>query len=135
MVSLGVRFLGPFLFLLYINDIHLCSNELQFFLFADDTNILYANKDFKSLEQTVNAELNNLHDWLTTNKLTLNTKKSNLVIFRSRQKKIRYLPQISIFDSEKNRRVSWEHKSYIKYLGVLMENLSWKTIWTVLSLK
>ena len=75
MVSLRVRFLGPFLFLLYINDIHLCSNELQFFLFADDTNILYANKDFKSLEQTVNAELNNLHDWLTTNKLTLNTKK------------------------------------------------------------
>ena len=69
------------------------------------------------------------------NKLTLNTKKSNLVIFRSRQKKTRYLPQISIFDSEKNRRVSWEHKSYIKYLGVLIENLSWKTIWTVLSLK
>ena len=69
------------------------------------------------------------------NKLTLNTKKSNLVIFRSRQKKIRYLPQISIFDSEKNRRVSWEHKSYIKYLAVLIENLSWKTIWTVLSLK
>ena len=135
MVSLRVRFLGPFLFLLYINDIHLCSNELQFFVFADDTNILYANKDFKSLEQTVNAELNNLHDWLTTNKLTLNTKKSNLVIFRSRQKKIRYLPQISIFDSEKNRRVSWDHKSYIKYLGVLIENLSWKTIWTVLSLK
>ena len=135
MVSLRVRFLGPFLFLLYINDIHLCSNELQFFLFADDANILYADKDFKSLEQTVNAELNNLHHWLTTNKLTLNTKKSNLVIFRSRQKKIRYLPQISIFDSEKNRRVSWEHKSYIKYLGVLIENLSWKTIWTVLSLK
>ena len=134
-MSLRVRFLGPFLFLLYINDIHLCSNGLQFFLFADDTNILYADKDFKSLEQTVNAELNNLHDWLTTNKLTLNTKKSNLVIFRSRQKKIRYLPQISIFDSEKNRRVSWEHKSYIKYLGVLIENLSWKTIWTVLSLK
>ena len=32
-----------------------------------------------------------------------------------------------IFDSEKNRRISSEHKSYIKYLGVLIdENLSWK---------
>ena len=41
--------------------------------------------------------------------------------------KIRYLPQISIFDNEKNRRVTLEHKSYIKYLGVLIdENLSWK---------
>ena len=59
--------------------------------------------------------------------MTLNTKKSNLVIFRPRQKKIRYLPQISIFDSEKKRRISSEHKSYIKYLGVLIdENLSWK---------
>ena len=119
--------LGPLLLLLYINEIHLCTNKLQFFLFADDTNIPYAENDLKSLEQTVNAELNNLHDWLTTNKLTLNTKKSNLVIFRPKQKKIRYLLQISIFDSEKNRRVSLEHKSYIKYLGVLIdENLSWK---------
>ena len=67
--------LGPLLFLLYINDIHLCSNKLHFFLFTDDANILYADKDLKkSLEQTVNAELKNLHDWLTTNKLTLNTK-------------------------------------------------------------
>ena len=50
-----------------------------------------------------------------------------LLSFRLKQKKIRYLPQISIFDCEKNRRVSLEHKSYIKYLGVLIdENLSWK---------
>ena len=34
--------LGPLLFLLYINDIQYCSNKLQFFLFADDTNALYA---------------------------------------------------------------------------------------------
>ena len=59
--------------------------------------------------------------------MTLNTEKPNLVIFRPKQKKIYYLPQISIFDSEKNRRVSLEHKSYIKYLGLLIdENLSWK---------
>ena len=34
--------LGPLLFLLYINDIQYCSNKLQFLLFADDTNALYA---------------------------------------------------------------------------------------------
>ena len=38
------------LFLLYINDIHLCSNKLHFFLCADDTNILYADRDLKSRE-------------------------------------------------------------------------------------
>ena len=67
----------PLLFLLYINDIHLSSDKLKFYLFADDTNILYADENLKAIEQTVNVELNNLHDWLTTNRLTLNTKKSN----------------------------------------------------------
>ena len=32
--------LGPLLFLLYINDISYSSNQLNFFLFADDTNLL-----------------------------------------------------------------------------------------------
>ena len=37
--------LGPLLFILYINDIYTCSKELNFYLFADDTNILYADKN------------------------------------------------------------------------------------------
>ena len=36
--------LGPLLFLLYITDIYACSKELNFYLFADDTSILYADK-------------------------------------------------------------------------------------------
>ena len=67
--------LGPLLFLLYINDINLSSDKLKFYLFADETNILYADKNLEAVEQTVNAELKNVHDWLTANKLTLNTKK------------------------------------------------------------
>ena len=49
--------LGPLLFLLYINDIYVSSDKLNFYLFADDTNILYANKSLKSLGQIVNQEL------------------------------------------------------------------------------
>ena len=45
---------------------------LKLFLFADDTNAVYADKNLKSLESTVNQELSKLFDWLTANKLTLN---------------------------------------------------------------
>ena len=44
-------------------------------LFADDTNLLYANKNIRLLETIVNTELEKLHTWLTVNKLLLNIKK------------------------------------------------------------
>ena len=73
--------LGPMLFLIYINDIQEYSEKLQFFLFADDTNMLYADNNLKSLDDIVNLELHKLCDWLMANKLTLNIKKTNFVIF------------------------------------------------------
>ena len=89
--------LGPLLFLLYINDIYVSSDKLNFYLFADDTNILYANKNLKSLEQIVNQELCNLYIWLTANNLTLNIKKkTNFVIFCPAQKRLTYQPEIII---------------------------------------
>ena len=119
--------LGPLLFLLYINDIHTCSNTFNFYLFADDTNILYANKNLRSLKATVNSELKKLYLWLASNKLTLNTKKNNFVIFHPYQKSVDYLPQLKIFDTDTNQYVSLEMKNYVKYLGILIDkNLSWK---------
>ena len=46
--------LGPLLFLLYINDIYNASDKLKFYLFADDTKLIYSDKNLKSLETTVN---------------------------------------------------------------------------------
>ena len=82
--------LGPLLFLIYINDISNSSDKLKFYLFADDTNLLYADKNLKSLESTVNAEIFRVYNWLIANKLSLNIKKSNFVIFRPRQKKLNH---------------------------------------------
>ena len=56
--------LGPLLFLIYVNDIYKASNKLEFFLFADDTNLLYANKNLRSLETVMNDELLKIVDWL-----------------------------------------------------------------------
>ena len=43
---------------------------------------MYADTNLKSLEKTVNSELLKVSDLLNVNKLTLNAKKSNYVIFR-----------------------------------------------------
>ena len=78
--------LGPLPFLLYFNDIYNSSDKLSFFLFADDTNLLYADKNLTSLEQTINIKLINVCNWLTANTLSLNVKKSKFVIFCPYQK-------------------------------------------------
>ena len=116
--------LGPLLFLIYINDIYLCSNKLGFYLFADDTNLLYADKD---LETVVNTELKNVCDWLNANILTINVKKSNFVVFRPRQKRSNHKTCIRIPDNNNNGFVLLEETDYVKFLGVLIDkNLTWR---------
>ena len=51
--------------LLAVNDIHRCSNKFWFYLFADNSNILYADKNLKDLETIVNNELQNLYNTVT----------------------------------------------------------------------
>ena len=122
--------LGPLLFLIYINDIYLCSNKLGFYLFADDTNLIYADNDLKNPETVVNNELNNVCHWLNANKLTINAKKSNFVIFslfRPVQKRINYQSCIRIPDNNDNGFALLGCKDYVKLLGVLIDkNLTWR---------
>ena len=84
-------------------------------------------KNLKDLETIVNNEQQNLFNWLTANKLTLNINKSNFVIFYPYQKRLAYQPKFRMFDDEKNKYVRLESKAYRKYLGVLIDQyLSWK---------
>ena len=119
--------LGPLLFVIYINDIYNSSAKLSFYLFADDTSLLYADTNFKSLEKTVNSELLKVSDWLNANKLTLNAKKSNYVIFRPYQRKLNYSVNIEMIDNCTQIPTTLQCEDHVKYLGVLLDsNLSWK---------
>ena len=77
--------LGPLLFLVYINDLCNVSKVLELILFADDANIFYSRTDASYLMEVVNLELKKITCWFYTNKLSINVKKSNFIIFRPRQ--------------------------------------------------
>ena len=78
--------LGPLLFLIYINDLPNCLKCATPRMFADDTSISYAANSMDELQSVVNSELENLHKWLNTNKLSLNIAKTEFMIIGSRQR-------------------------------------------------
>ena len=122
--------------MLYVNDITNCSDKFKFYLSADDSSIMSSNRNLKSLELEVNSELNKLCEWLTAIKLTLNTKKSNYVIFLNYKKKLPYQPTINIYDNDKVSYSTLECKDHVKYLGILIDkNLNWKVHIDLIALK
>ena len=67
---------GPVLFLRYRDDLPNCVMYSQPRMYADDTNITYANNDVEKIERCVNIDLDRIRIWLAANKLTLNTTKT-----------------------------------------------------------
>ena len=113
--------LGPLLFLIYINDLPNISKILNFYLFADDTNIYLDSSSLKDIERTINMELQKLYLWLNVNRLSLNIDKTNFLIFHPYNKNLKQHVTIKI-----NKKAIKE-KEFIKYLGVLVDSsLSWK---------
>lgn len=58
---------------------------LSFILFADDTNLFISCKNSKEL----NREMNHLQVWFEDSQLTLNLKKINYIVFKSRRQKFK----------------------------------------------
>ena len=88
--------LGPLLLIIYMNDIHIVSEQFNFILYADDTNMISPMYSFCSqialqsismtqLSHNISVELNDMQEWLSINKLSLNVKKTKFMIFHYRQ--------------------------------------------------
>ena len=104
--------LGPLFFIIYINDLPNSSRDLGFILFADDTSTFLEHNDPQTLINILNDELQNVSAWLTANKLSINVKKTKLMIFRPRQKSI---PEIRPLMLDNNLIEQVENT---KFLGV-----------------
>ena len=78
--------LGPLLFLFYINDIEQCELSSKVEMYADDTSLTTSSPDPMTLEFKLNSDLKKIQNWLHSNKLTLNVKKTKYAIIGSRYK-------------------------------------------------
>jgi hypothetical protein len=114
--------LSPLLFLIYINDICNASSSSQLILFVDDTNLFYSHKELQFLVNPVNHELIKLFSWLSANKLSINVKKNNFMIFKPKQKKYYINTKIAL----NNHEIDLVNEA--SFLGVILdEHLTWKS--------
>ena len=112
---------GPLLFLIYINDLNQALKFCKVHHFADDTNLLHFSNSIYRLNKYVNLDLKNLTYSLNANRISLNVKKTELVIFKNQRKKLDSSIKIKL-----NRKRLHPSKS-VKYLGIKIdENLNWK---------
>ena len=109
--------LGPLLFILYINDLPNCLSNSVARMYADDTHLTFASNN---INDVMNHDLSNVNTWLTANKLTLNSSRTELIGSRQRLGTYDTSPKLIIGGDIINQ------VSSVKSLGVhIDENLSW----------
>ena len=119
--------LGPLLFLIYINDLHQAIKYSAVHHFADDTNLLTTGLCIKKIQVQVNHDLKCLSNWLKANKIALNASKTEVIIFRQRNKNIQYRknPEDQLEPWKLNIKIDGkkiEPSTYVKYLGIYIDD-------------
>ena len=120
-ISIGVpqgSILGPLLFLIYINDLPGVRRVFSMLMYADDTT-LYCNIKTANSDIILNNELCKISDWLSSNKLSLNVKKTKYMVFHTPQKRV-------IYPTLKLNNANIERVSQFNFLGVVLAStLKW----------
>ena len=81
-------YLGPLLFLLYINDVHHALNNSFIFMYADDTSLCSRSIDL-ALSGAPNEDFQRLNVWLRGNKFSMSVVKAKSLPIASNKKNFR----------------------------------------------
>ena len=100
--------LGPFLSLIYINDLPLVCEKCKISLFADDTTVYNMGRNS---EKEITEDVRKMRKWFDVNKLTLNVEKCESISLGRSQ---------PVSEEAFGEKISC--KSSCKYLGELIDN-------------
>ena len=116
--------LAPLLFIIYVNDFKNCLQYSTNISFANDTNVFIVNKQLQALYENGNIQLDNIDNWMVANKLSINTNKTNYILFQT--------PKSRLIKTVKNFQLKLSNNAIdrvcsTRFLRALIdENLSWK---------
>lgn len=111
--------LGPFLFVLYINEIAHIDDTATCIIYADDTSLFFSGSSGADLSIRANQTLGLINEWAKNNYLKLNINKTKAIMFHLRNKSYELQPLIL-------NNVEIELVNSFKTLGVhFSENMTW----------
>ena len=122
--------LGPLLFLIYINNLHVIKHSSMYH-FADDTNLLYSNSSLKLINKYINHDLKLIVHWLCANRISLNVSETEIVLFRPKNKKINKKVNFRLSGEKNNSHYTYNIFRYYYrptfYMGSTSQNAKEKT--------
>ena len=114
--------LGPLLFLINTNDLHLNLLFTNCLLFADDTTIYCTHENLNYLKFCIEHDLSIISDWFRANGLTLNLEKSVCIFFPCKNRQgnenlyinlenmsIPFITQTNFFGIWIDNQLNWNH--------------------------
>ena len=105
--------LGPLLFIIYINYLPNIFNRAKYILYTDDANIIINGANIADIVQQLNALCNILPNWVISNGLALNLKKTKYMLFSRHN--------IELPDEFKILNKKIDRVKEVRFLGVIVD--------------
>ena len=111
--------MGPLLFLIFCNDLHLNLHFLSSIQFADDTTLYISHRNQNYMKFCLTTDLEAIEDWFRANKLTLNLDKTVLMYFGNGRNKPLDIIEVG--------NIKLKVATSTKFLGLWIDNkLKWR---------